>query len=320
MLFRQIRRRMSLLMIIAAIGLFIIAAIRGMRLESSPMLILIVAAAPLLLSPSWIVAGYGIITRRRGLAIAGILLVAAQLFWARADFALPGAGAGGGSAALRVATSNVFADNDAVAVLFESLAARDADLVLLQEMTPEQLERVSLAASYSDYPHRVLDPLPGAHGSVILSKYPIVDGGVIWPGGWPMTAATVQRPDGTQVRVINVHVIAPLASENIEIWNEQLADLSTMIQASDLPVIVAGDFNATAQHSGVGAISALGLRDAHLDGGSGWGGTYPAGSLIPSVLRLDRVLTSDGIVATDLQRLDPLGSDHRPLLATLTFG
>lgn len=318
MLFTRLRSRVGLMMIALAGLMAIVAILRALQIESSTMAIFMVAAVPIMLIPAYVVAGYAIVTRRRGLAAVGVLLVLAQLFWSASEFGL-GRGGDGVGPAFRLATANVLADNDAVGVLFESLAARDAEVVLLQEMTPEQLDRVSATSSYADYPHRVLDARPGAHGSVILSKFPITDGGVIWPGGWPMTEAVITHPNGERTRIINVHTIAPLTRENITIWEQQFADLKSMVDGSDLPVIIAGDFNATAQHRGVRAIVGLGLDDAHLDAGFGWGATFPAGSLTPSILRLDRVLMSDTLHATSIDRLDPLGSDHRPLLVGLGF-
>lgn len=317
-MFSRRRASVSLLAIVIAGFMAVIAILRALQIESSPLAILAVAAAPIVLVPSYIVTGYAIVTRRRGLAVVGLLLVLAQLFWSASEFGLS-RGADVASPALRIATANVLANNESVGVLFESLAARDADVVMLQEVTPEQLARVAATASYADYPHRILDARPGAHGSVILSQFPVTDGGVIWPGGWPMTEAILEHPNGTAMRVINVHTIAPLSAENIGIWNQQFADLARIVGASDLPTVVGGDFNATAQHSGVRAIRALGLNDAHLDAGSGWGATFPAGTLMPSVLRLDRVLSTDSLKAGSIERLDPLGSDHRPLIVEYGF-
>lgn len=317
MFFSAVRRRVSVLVTLVAVGLTVVAILRALRVESSPSMILLMALSPILLLPAYVVAGYGIATRRRALAVVGSILVVAQIFWA-----LPELSFGDGTddpVDLRLATANVLADNESVGVLFESLAARDADIVLFQEVTPQQLARLEESASYVSYPHRVLDPRPGAYGSVILSKFPISQGGVIWPAGWPMTEAVVQPPTGGPVRIMNVHTVAPLANENIPIWQQQFADLKTMTESSSEPVIIAGDFNATAQHSGVADLRGVGLRDAHIDAGTGWGGTFPAGSLVPAMLRLDRVLVAEQFTTVSLERLDPLGSDHHSLLAELAL-
>lgn len=317
MVFRRLRRRALIAMTALTVVLCVVALVRALAIEQSPILILTIAVAPILLLPAWGVAAYGIVTRRLLFAAVGAVLVALHVWWSLADVSLGGGGAGPGD--LRVATANVLANNASVGVLFESLAAQDADVILLQEMTPEQLARIERTASYDDYPHRVLDPLPGAHGSVIVSRLPIADGGVIWPAGWPMTQALVETGDSEPVQIVNVHVIAPLAAQNIEIWRQQFEDLVAYADQADAPLVIAGDFNATRQHTGLGDLLATGLVDAHDAAGRGRGATFPAGSIVPPVLRLDHVLVGNGIEATGIDVLSPLGSDHRPLVVDLVL-
>lgn len=308
----------------AAFGLAVVAAIRAIGLASSPLFILISALAPLLLLGAWVVGLVGLLKRSRPLILVALVLIVVQIFWATGEFGRSPRGVDPGvsvAGELRVATANVFAGNDAVGVLFESLAAQGADVVMLQEITPEQLELLERTASWVSFPHRVLDARPGAHGSVIVSRLPIDSGGVIWPGGWPMTQAFVRVPTADQpvaVELINVHVIAPLSTDSITIWNAQLADLQTMVADASAPVVIAGDFNATAQHGGVAELTDAGLVDAHLAAGWGWGATFPASGVVPAVLRLDRILVADEFEVRGFSRLDPLGSDHRPLMAQIS--
>ena len=303
----------------AALGLVVVALIRLLALTFSPLFVLIIAVTPLLLLGSWLVILAGVLTRSRLLLGAGVALALLQVFWMLGEFgrsptridAVEDAPAG---TALRVATANVLAGNDAVGVLFESLVANGADVVMLQEITPAELDLLARTASWGDFPHRILDARPGAHGSVIVSRFAIDEGGVIWPGGWPMTRAVVRTAAGP-VEFINVHVIAPLSPENLEIWAAQLADLRTQVAGAAAPVIIAGDFNATAQHAGVRAIVGEGVADAHLQAGWGWGATFPAEATVPALLRLDRILVSESLDVAGFERLAPFGSDHHPLLA-----
>jgi len=314
----------------AAVGLVGVACLRVVGLESTPLLILIIALTPLLLLGAWIIGVIGLLHRSRGLLLVSLALIVLQVLWSAGEFgrspaALGSTEAGAADATMsdiRVATANVLADNDAVGVLFESLAAQRADVVMLQEITPEQLVLLERTASWAQYPHRVLDARPGAHGSVIVSRLAIVDGGVVWPGGWPMTRALVEVPTGGRsvaVEMINVHVVAPLAADNISIWNAQLGDLEQLAANATAPLVIAGDFNATAQHGGVRALTGHGLHDAHLVAGWGWGATFPADSPVPALLRLDRILVSDLFEVTGFSRLEPLGSDHRPLIAQISL-
>ena len=77
-------------------------------------------------------------------------------------------------------------------------------------------------------------------------------------------------------------------------------------------MIVAGDFNATADHGPMGRLLASGLRDAFDEAGRGVGATWPSwrGPMIP-VMRLDHVLVRGPITVLSAEVQDNRGSDHR---------
>jgi len=81
-------------------------------------------------------------------------------------------------------------------------------------------------------------------------------------------------------------------------------------------VIVAGDFNATADMAPFRALLDQGYGDAAMDAGAGLARTYPSRGFRPSVIGIDHILTRNATPAA-ARTVVVVGSDHRGLLATL---
>jgi endonuclease/exonuclease/phosphatase family metal-dependent hydrolase len=84
------------------------------------------------------------------------------------------------------------------------------------------------------------------------------------------------------------------------------------------PTLLAGDFNATGDHAPFRRLLRGGLRDAFDAVGRGSGATWPSGHrFLPALLRLDHVVTGDGIGVGSLRAVPSVGSDHARLVAEL---
>ncbi len=112
------------------------------------------------------------------------------------------------------------------------------------------------------------------------------------------------------------HTVAPTLRAT-PFWRHDLALLPQWC-AGPGPAIVAGDFNATLDHSAFRADTA-GCSDAAAQRGDGliptWG---PTDSLRHTVgPQIDHVVANRGIAASAFQVVDLPGSDHRAILTTL---
>jgi len=95
--------------------------------------------------------------------------------------------------------------------------------------------------------------------------------------------------------------------------SEQAAQVQELIQKSEIPIILCGDFNDTSKSYTYQVIKG-GLQDAFLKAGKGLGATY-AGK-IPG-LRIDYVLCSPSLRVQSCARAPLSFSDHYPLIAEL---
>lgn len=275
----------------------------------------------------------------RGLlaAAVGALVVFAALW---GPMFLPKGGAADEGPRLRVMTFNVLGragDNHAVV---ESILAEDADVLFLQEITPEiaALLEVSLAGQY---PYRVERPGGRATGMAVFSKYPLVPMDVALDGTWMGRPQVLQMDwNGQAVTLVNFHT---RSTGNIwPRWVRRtfgdrlvalggLADFAATEQGLG-PIVVAGDANETQLNDGYKQLAGV-LTDAWLAAGRGLGHTFPgpveAGDnvtrvslfLVPHwLVRIDYVFYSSQWQASDAWLAGVYGgTDHRGVVTELVL-
>lgn len=117
------------------------------------------------------------------------------------------------------------------------------------------------------------------------------------------------------LRFVAFHSVAPVPG-SVPDWNSDLALLSRWCNGPT-PAVVAGDFNATLDHSALRAGTA-GCADAAAQRGAGliptWG---PSPTLRRFGPQIDHVFATDGITAETFDVHDIQGSDHRAVSTTL---
>ena len=118
------------------------------------------------------------------------------------------------------------------------------------------------------------------------------------------------------LRFVAFHSVAPTPGETAD-WGRDLATLDRWCANRQIgPAIVAGDFNATLDHS-VFRDAITGCADAAERTGEGLVGTWP--SRFPRFVgpQIDHVLVTRGITPETLSVVDLPGSDHRAVVTRL---
>lgn len=264
-------------------------AVAGPLLLAAPLLVLLALAA-----------------RSRALVVSSLLLCLAAGAWLVS--VLPSGAPVAGGCDLRVTTANLKLDNERVDAAAAALVGQDADVVVLHEVTPGLWSQLDGGPLTDTYPYRVLDVKDGFHGSAVLSRLP-TRGGLRNIGSWDVLETRVELPDGRGLTMVAVHGPAPVPENGVTWWRRVLEELAVAYGARSSTVL-AGDFNATPDHRPFRALVGAGLRESWDEAGEGLGGTFPAGTVVPPLLRLDHVLLSRGLGACTATTVDVPGSDH----------
>jgi endonuclease/exonuclease/phosphatase (EEP) superfamily protein YafD len=259
-----------------------------------------------------------LLIRGRG-AAATAALAGAALTAAVAPRAIPRRQPNATGPVLRVLTANLLAGRAAAAGLVSLACRTGADLLFVQELTAEALSRLEQAGVGELLGHHAAPQAPaGACDSAIYARYPLGRGQAVVSDSAAMCLARLELPSGRCAQLVCVHARPPKPPwfpRSAARWRRDLAALPA---PCDVPVILAGDFNATHDHAEFRSLLSRGYVDAATELGNGLAPTWgPEPHGHPPLLTIDHVLVDPrcAVRATSVHRL--AGSDHRALFAEI---
>jgi endonuclease/exonuclease/phosphatase family metal-dependent hydrolase len=210
-------------------------------------------------------------------------------------------------------------DDETIAAIVEG----EADLVLLQETTPEWEDALRLELSGA-YPHMSFHHSGGAGGLAVLSRFAFEERELVdSPSGWfPALVVDVDSPLGP-LQVLEVHLRPPVSDSGSVVsgYFSTPAVRLDEIEAFDghlaagVPTIVAGDFNEREDGKAVSFLAGQGLASVlpeyhpHV---KTWRWTTSVGEI---EARLDHILYSPELRPYDARVVEAGRSDHLPVVA-----
>jgi endonuclease/exonuclease/phosphatase (EEP) superfamily protein YafD len=240
---------------------------------------------------------------------AGMLVVAAPLALpadqppARAD-----------AAGLTIVSANLLFLNDRVDDVAADLADRAPDVIVFNEYTPRH-QATLLASPLADrYPERIDRPDRLSRGVAVWSRVPLTLRDAQPDTEHQSIDVDLDGPDGP-LRLVALHVPTPI--DDFTNWRRDLATLAEIGRAADGPTAIVGDLNATYWHPDFRAMLDAGLVDAHAATGRGFSTSWPTDRPLPAFARLDHALVTDDLVATAVDDVEIVGSDHLGLTVTV---
>ncbi|CAL9341580.1 endonuclease/exonuclease/phosphatase family protein [Streptomyces sp. enrichment culture] len=214
---------------------------------------------------------------------------------------------------LTVVSHNVNQDNPDPQDTARRLLAAHADILALEELSPETApayER-ALAPAYRHHFRQgtvgvwSVYPLRDAHGLPIMP----------WSRALRATAETPHGPLTVYVAHLPSVRVHPTAGFTTAARDEALRRLTTHIRAEDAPrSLLMGDLNGSADDRALRPLTSR-LASAQETAGAGFGFTWPSGF---PVVRIDQILVG-GVRATSAWTLPATRSDHLPVAATISF-
>ncbi len=212
------------------------------------------------------------------------------------------------------------------------LARSNADIVGLQELAGPQAEAIERDLA-DEYPHRLLFP-GGFAGKGLLSKVPVEERAVVaFNPDRPDLNATVLIED-RPLRVIVAHPKPPRLTRSgllfDDVTEHQVRQVGQLAMR-ERPSIVLCDLNTISLQTAYMQLLAAGLRDPFRYAGR-WAATFPVrvGNThrfgtradkwkLKPVLRIDYVLHTDELIASEVDVGEDIGSDHLPVFARLAW-
>lgn len=274
-----------------------------------------------------------LVWRRRFLVMLLALCLGLQLFWhagylnplARLshsqELASYSSQADASDAYARLMTLNTKNGQADAAQIVAAVRDQHVEILALQEVTQELLQRLDRAGIRAHLPHRIVAKGRGSDNGGVNALYTLsaVEGqdlDLVQTNASAIPVATLSI-GGRVIRFGSVHLASPWRSTR-GFWNADLASLRTL-NATSSNLVLLGDFNSTWDHSRFRKMLGAGFSDASEQAGEGLHMTYPANTRIPPMIEIDHMIYSDelGIAIGSLQTLEIAGTDHMALLGTL---
>jgi endonuclease/exonuclease/phosphatase (EEP) superfamily protein YafD len=218
---------------------------------------------------------------------------------------------------VRFLTLNALVGRADPAVIFGYVQELQADVLAIEELTPELVESLTEAGLPELLPFSCLYPRPSHTGIGLWSSRPLSPLPAV-PGVWnPMPRAELDV--GWPVTITVVHPQAPLRGGQPG-WQLDLDRLLSALTGTAGQQLVAGDFNASRDHGAFRRLLSAQFADcADAAQRRPWPGfTWPANRRYPPLMRLDHILVSrPGAIVREARTVDVPGTDHRGVLAVI---
>ncbi|MEK7952676.1 endonuclease/exonuclease/phosphatase family protein [Luteolibacter soli] len=222
---------------------------------------------------------------------------------------------------VRIANFNVYTANTRYDDAIKWIHEADPDVIFLPEV--DNVWAMALGPLQASHPYSIDHPVEGNFGFSFYSKLPIVSQEIIPCGqlALPLLKARLKGPGGEFV-FFGAHPVPPTTEFWSDERNEFLRMIAEEVSKEALPVIVAGDLNATRWSIGMKPLWNVGLNDSSL--GHGAGSTWMRGNLLLAV-PIDHILFRDakdkpGLMNCRKRWIGPdIGSDHRPVVAEIAW-
>lgn len=280
----------------------------------------VVGVTPWILLPTVVIVIGAVAGRRWLLAGAAVLLAVAWVVWELPEVAPWGSAPAADPGRLQIFDANVSQSNHDLRDVAGEIRDDGPRLVTLEELTPPALQSLEATGVLARFPYRLVRAEGGAGGMGLWSTAPLVDASSWSNGGGQEELEAGLVFEGRMLHLAVVHVFAPVGYHSVPVWSEQLGDVAAHLAAAPRPLIVAGDFNGTADLPQFRRVLHQGLTDAAVVAGEGWRMTWPRNQApVPPYLRLDHVLLSRQLTEAGYRLGTDEHSDHKPLMVAVSW-
>lgn len=292
------------------------AVMRLFGLERGYPLVPLVAFTPFAAAGAVAVVVVVALLRQRAAALAATVL-ATILVVTVAPRALGGPTEPEGSAGptLRVLSVNMKIGTGSPDALVALARRTRADVVSVQELTPQLARELEAAGIGELLPEQMLEAGDGAVGIGLYARVPLELAAVPGARRNPLILAAAVVEGAPRIEIAAVHPPPPLRGSG---WRGDLRALPSATPDGPLRIL-AGDFNATLDHAELRRLLDTGYVDAAAEVGAGLRPTWPHGRRFPPPVTIDHVLADRRCGVRSFSVHEVAGADHRAVFAELVL-
>lgn len=216
---------------------------------------------------------------------------------------------------LTVMSANLLMVNPDPSALAQEILEVDADVLMLQELSPRWVSALEEAGVWARWPYGEAIAREDSFGSALRFKQPPPSASIFELDGLPQTRGSVKIGTG-ELEIWNIHVLPPRTVAYWRAYRFEVGLLEEAAREQTGPFLMGGDFNSHGLSAFVRQMRGV-MDDAWDLAGSGPGHTWPNGVFTLPPLRLDHLYLSRDLTVTGIRIGVGANSDHRPLIATI---
>ena len=230
-----------------------------------------------------------------------------------------------GSSEITVTSCNLQHNNKVTAACIKDIVSQDPDYIVTLETSD---------AMYTRIREGIIDYVPVMQGEGRLGKLiylwahtRVSDNmdfsGVVPVGGqgdlFPVARVRIKN---SQVTLLGVHLTVPDKKANLSAWSQSFIDLAEYTKKTNENLILAGDFNATMEHSGMRKLNKI-LKDAASSCRVRDSRTWPTDGyifkkLLPwTIMGIDHIMVYKSLTVARYVEYNVDGSDHKAICARI---
>lgn len=188
------------------------------------------------------------------------------------------------------------------------------DVIVLQEFTESAKAAVTTSQIRGSHPYQLLEASADQFGLALISRLPVVSATWVEPEN-PLATLKLRAIidfQGQRVAVTAVHPMPPVSAAFALERDASLSLEAKLLLQGDMPGVLVGDLNDTPWSTGLKGA-------APMERATSLAPTWPNVWGWLSLLPMDHVLVTPGVLVVTTSRGVDLHSDHRPVIVRLAL-
>lgn len=218
---------------------------------------------------------------------------------------------------LRIMAANLYLGHADARTIVNLVKQQQIDVLTMPELTPAEVSALDSAGLQELLPYQVFDDRPGGNGSGIAAKVPLRKVILMRDTTLSQPSVVIDLPGREDVELTAVHIQPPLSDPDVRTWRTELAGLPRTT-SDDRVRILAGDFNATLDHTAFRNLLDRDYSDAAEETGKGLESTWSSWPTGPP-LTIDHILVDSRCAIGSYAVHDVPGSDHNAIVAEVVL-
>jgi endonuclease/exonuclease/phosphatase (EEP) superfamily protein YafD len=306
-------RKLGFFLVTLALVFVAYVALRIAGIESIEILVAAMALTPYVAAFGLLLGLLCVLLRRRVVGIT-VLLLALALGALLVPRVLSEEQPDADGPRLRVMSLNLYVGRADAQTVVRIVREQKIDVLAMPELTQQADAALTKAGLADLLPNRVYDTDTTGSGTAVVSRFPLRQIVLMDETTLAQPSMVVDLPgDNDDVELTAVHIQPGVRTRTAGTWRNELANLP---RPSGRIRILAGDFNASFDHTAFRTVVDRGYADAAESTGNGMESTWSTWPFGPPVT-IDHIIADDRCAFGSYAVYDVPGSDHKALVSEI---